>query len=177
MRDARGAPDREFERLFAEYGPSVRAWLAVRAPAGDADDLFQDVWTIFCRRWREWTPHPQAEAGDDRPVLSFLYRTCHLVLLAHRRVRSRRAMLPLEESPEPASDGLAERTRQIQIGECLSAARACCSDEDLAVLTAKLSGVPARDIARTLRITESAVDHRYRATVGRIRDRLSGASA
>jgi DNA-directed RNA polymerase specialized sigma24 family protein len=175
--DAPRVPDREFERLFAEYGPPVRAWLAVRAPAGDADDLFQDVWTIFYRRWQEWTPHPRAEAGDVRPVLSFLYRTCHLVLMAHRRVRAKKAMRPLDDSPEPAIDGQAERTRQIQLGECLTAARQCCSDEDLAVLTAKLSGVPARDIARTLQITESAVDHRYRATVGRIRNRLTGASA
>jgi len=60
----------------------------------------------------------------------------------------------------------------VQLGECLAAAKVSCTDQERAVLTAKLAGVPAREIARTLRITEAAVDHRFRNAVARIREHL-----
>lgn len=73
----------------------MRAWLALRADSA-ADDLFQDVWTVFYRRCREW--QHRAPMGDEsRPVLSFLFRTCHLTLRAHRRLRAARDAAPLEE--------------------------------------------------------------------------------
>lgn len=164
--------DEAFAHLFEEYGPLVLGWLRVRVDHASADDLFQDVWTIFCRRWREWQPQDTVDSADARPVLSFLFRTCHLVLMAHRRVARQRPTEPLGTAMEITLDGSAHITSQVQLGECLSAARATCSDEEVAVLAAKLAGVPAREIARTLGITEAAVDHRFRNAIARIRERL-----
>ena len=163
--------DDAFARLYETYGPIVHAWLVVRTRGADADDLFQDVWTIFCRRWREWKTESTA-AADARPVLAFLFRTCHLVLLAHRRIAQHRTMSPLNEWPHPIADGEREATTHVQLGECLAAAAECCTDEELAVFTAKLAGLRDRDIAHTLGLTEPAVDHRFRAVVTRIRERL-----
>ena len=166
-------PDGAFEQLYVQYGPLVHGWLAVRADAADADDLYQEVWAIFCRRWREWKPAAGLDVADARPVLSFLFRTCHLVLMAHRLMVRTRATEPIEDADPPAVDGHEVMTQRVQLGECLAAARACCTDEDRAVLTAKLSGVPAREIARTLGMTESAVDHRHRNAVASIREHLT----
>jgi DNA-directed RNA polymerase specialized sigma24 family protein len=166
------APDEAFAQLYRMYGPVVRTWLAVRA-GSFADDLFQDVWTIFYRRTREWEHRTEMTVEDARPVLSFLFRTCHLTLRAHRRLMMRRGDEPLESAREPALDGQLRAFEAIQLGECLTAASLHCSDEDCAVLTAKLAGVPGREIARTLGMTESAVDHRFRRVVERIREVLA----
>src|SRR5262245_11823620 len=144
----------------------------MRVDYASADDVIQDVWAIFCRRWREWDPKSGADAADARPVLSFLFRTCHLVLMAHRRITRERGACPLDDASSVTVDGSAHMVTQIQLGECLAAAKASCSDEEVAVLTAKLAGVPAREIARTLRITEVVVDHRFRNAIARIRERL-----
>lgn len=167
--------DDAFAQLFEEYGPVVLAWLRVRVDHASADDLFQEVWTIFCRRWREWQPQDTVDAADARPVLSFLFRTCHLVLMAHRRVARQREIRPLTDAMAITLDGSAHMTAKVRLGECLSAAKATCSDEEIAVLTAKLAGVSAREIARTLAITEAAVDHRFRSAIARIRERLTPA--
>jgi DNA-directed RNA polymerase specialized sigma24 family protein len=158
-----------FERLYDEYGSLVRAWLCARVDAAHADDLFQDVWGIFYRRWLEWERRPEFNTPDARPVLSFLFRTSHLVLQAHRRTATQRATAPLDRVDPPALNGYRVVVARIQLGECLEAARRHCSDEEVAVLTAKLSGVPAREIARTLQVTEAAVDHRFRRAIARIR--------
>jgi DNA-directed RNA polymerase specialized sigma24 family protein len=166
-------PEEAFARLYAAYARPVRAWLIVRAGAA-ADDLFQDVWTIFLRRCREWRHPPAADRDPDaRPVLGFLFRTCELVLLAHRRIQARRETSPLADAAHPTVDGQAHALRAIQLGECLDVARRHCSDTDCAVLMAKLAGVPAGEIARTLGLTHAAVDHRFRNTVARVREALS----
>jgi DNA-directed RNA polymerase specialized sigma24 family protein len=50
--------------------------------------------------------------------------------------------------------------------------RRICPLEEQEVLAAKLAGVPAREIARTLAITEAAVDHRFRGAIARLKRRL-----
>ena len=40
------------------------------------------------------------------------------------------------------------------------------------MLLAKLAGVPAREIARALGVSESVVDHRFRGALARLRARL-----
>jgi DNA-directed RNA polymerase specialized sigma24 family protein len=182
---ARGAltTDDAFVQLYEAYGPLVLTWLRVRVDDASAEDLFQDVWTIFCRRWREWDPtrlrqgyggqDAGADAEDARPVLSFLFRTCHLVLIAHRRIARQRDTRPLYAAAAVTVDGSMHLVSRLQLGECLAAAKASCTDEEVAVLTAKLAGVPAREIAQTLQVTEAAVDHRFRNAVARIRARLA----
>ena len=47
--------------------------------------------------------------------------------------------------------------------------------DELDVLLPKLAGVPAREIAQTLGITEPVVDHRFRNALARIRKGLGTA--
>ena len=169
---ARGelSADAAFERLHAAYAPSVRAWLLFRVRGTEADDLVQDVWTIFYHRWRRWEHRPEMTDPQARPVLSFLYRTCHFVLKGHRR-RARRE----EAADVDVADGEAGAERLIQgieVGRCLDRARRVCHSDELDVLFAKLSGVPAREIAQAKGLTESVVDHRFRTALGKLRASL-----
>lgn len=164
--------DAAFEQLHALYAPAVMGWLVLRVPAVEADDLFQDVWTVFYGRWRNWRHLPEMEAPDARPVLSFLYRTCHFVLHGHRR-RAPDVHEPLEavEIFDDAS-GPEKLLQQVEFGRCLRLAREICPPEELDVMLAKLAGVPAREIARTLAVSEAMVDHRFRNAVARLQKQL-----
>jgi len=161
--------DQAFERWHALYAPAVRAFVALRVRGPEADDLVQDVWTIFYQRWRRWEHRAEMEAAQARPVLSFLYRTCHFAVMGHRRRKH------LEEPPPETADGQAGEERVLrgaEAGRCLELARRILPAEELDVLLAKLAGVPAREIARAQGVTESVVDHRFRGGLARLRARL-----
>lgn len=116
-----------FVSLYRAYGQITRAWFAQRAPAADVDDLLQDVWSIFWGRWREWVPSEATATSDPRPVLTFLSRTCHLTLMAHRRLtgdgatRAIEATDPLVASPRAA-------TRDLESGELDDVIRAATQE-------------------------------------------------
>ncbi len=169
---ARGevSADESFEDLYRLYGPTVRAWLRVRVPPPVSDDLLQDVFLIFHARWGRWEFRPELEVEGARPVLSFLFRTCHFVLRGYRRKSGREESV---EGLDAADEGGPERlTRSVEAGRALELARRLCPTEELGVLLPKLAGVPAREIARTLGLSEPAVDHRFRSALGRIRKAL-----
>ena len=105
-----------FVSLYRAYGQITRAWFAQRVPAADVDDLLQDVWSIFWRRWREWVPSEGTATSDRRPVLSFLSRTCHLTLIAHRRLTGDGAIGSIE-TMEPLVAGPRAATRDVEPGE------------------------------------------------------------
>jgi DNA-directed RNA polymerase specialized sigma24 family protein len=161
--------DVAFDHLYALYAGPVMTWLRLRANPGAVDDLFQDVWRVFLGRWRHWQHRPEMDSPDARPVLSFLYRTCHFVL--RQRRRTERVMEPLGEVPNPSLNPEV-MARTVDFGRCLALAKELCSPEELDVLLAKLAGVRAREIARTLGVTEAVVDHRYRDAMVRLRRRL-----
>ncbi len=168
--------DEAFERLYRLYAPTILGWLAMRVHASDADDLFQDVWTVFCGRWRRWQFTPEMEAPEARPVLSFLFQTCHFVLQGHRRrmARPSHSLAGVEVTDD--AHGAEQLQWEVELGHCLGQARRVCPPEELDVLLAKLAGVPAREIARTLLITEPTVDHRFRNAVARLQKELAPAS-
>lgn len=172
---ARGdvSADVSFERLYAAYAGDVRAWFRMRLSTSEADDLFQDVWVIFHHRWRRWEFRPEMEAPGARPVLSFLYRTAHFVLQGHRRRQRARAEAPLEGVEPKGDSGVPELHRELEAGRCLDLARRVCPPEELDVLLPKLAGVAAREIGRTLGVTESVVDHRFRNALTRIKEGLA----
>lgn len=175
---ARGevSADAAFERLYALHHPAVRAFLRLRARAAEAEDLVQDVWMIFHHRWRRWEFRPEMEAAEARPVLSFLYRTCQFVLQGHWR-RAARAEEPIaDRDAADARQGAERLLRDVEVGRCLGLAREVCTPGELEVLLAKLAGVPAREIARGLGITEAVVDHRFRGSLERLRKRLRPAA-
>jgi len=159
--------DVSFEQLYALYQRPVYAWLSLRLPASDADDLAQDVWTIFYRRWQSWR-FPAELVREAKPVLSFLYRTCHLTLAAFRRMQERDRASDLEQAG-PVAAPIGSWQRDLEVRQCLAAAREACSSDELEILLGKMTGVPARAIARTLGLTESAVDHGYRRALAKTR--------
>jgi RNA polymerase sigma-70 factor, ECF subfamily len=174
---ARGelSADAGFERLHALYSPAVLAWLRLRLPRADAEDLQQDVWMVFYDRWRRWEFPPEMLAAEARPVLSFLFRTCHFVLKGHARRAAVRAEQPLDSAGEArASDG---GDSALELGRCLDLARRICPREEQEVLAAKLAGVPAREIAHALSISPAVVDHRFRGAIARLKRRLGAGRA
>jgi DNA-directed RNA polymerase specialized sigma24 family protein len=166
--------EESFERLYALHAKPVTAWVAVRVDAGQADDLMQDVWMIFFRRWQQWEFLPEMEVEGAKPVLSFLFRTCHLVLQGHRRRQQARAHEDVDSvDVADGTGGAAGLAERVEFGRCLQLAKEICTGEEQEVLLAKLAGVPAREIARTLGLSEPVVDHRFRDAVARLRQRLA----
>jgi DNA-directed RNA polymerase specialized sigma24 family protein len=176
---ARGgvSAERSFEEIHALYAPLVRAWLAFRLPAGEVEDLVQDVWLVFYGRWRGWEVRPEHAAPEAKPILSFLYRTCHFVLMGHRRRRAAFAPASLEglDTPDPR-ELPGPRLERLELGRCLGRMRAVCPEAEQHVVLAKLAGVPAREIARALGVTEPVVDHRFRGAVARLKKDLAHGS-
>jgi DNA-directed RNA polymerase specialized sigma24 family protein len=164
--------DVSFERLYAVYAPVVIGWLALRVEPNMVDDLFQDVWTVFYGRWRTWQRPPEMDIPEARPVLSFLFRTVHLVSKAHHRVRRVHESIDdqdiIDENTAPQ-----RLIETITFGQCLELARMYCSEEDLAIFTGKLAGLSAREIACTLELSEPTVDHRYRNALAHLREQLT----
>jgi DNA-directed RNA polymerase specialized sigma24 family protein len=165
-----------FECLYRIYAPVVIGWLAVRVESSVVEDLFQDVWTVFYRRWRAWQQQPELNTPAARPVLSFLFRTVHLATKAHRR--GLQAHEPIE-GLDPADRRAAPHRllERLTIGRCLEMVRTNCCPEDVEILAAKLAGVPAKEIARTLEISEPTVDHRYRNVLTYLRKELQSGRA
>ncbi len=166
--------DQAFERIHALYASAVRAFVGLRVRGPEADDVVQDVWTIFYQRFRRWEHRPEMDAEDAKPVLSFLYRTCRFAVIGHRRKALSAAKLDEATGPRTAADA---PWREAEAGRCLELARRLLSHEELDVLLAKLAGVPAREIARATGVTESVVDHRFRRGLGRLRARLGPKAA
>lgn len=164
--------DSAFETFYQEYGRTVSAWLAVRVDSAVVDDLAQDVWLIFYSRFRRWEFGVEAESAHARPVLSFLFRTCQFVARGHKRLASSRVVDPLEAPDEVAEGDRASMLRTLEATRALAIARSVCQETELDVLLAKLSGMSAREIAGTLSISESVVDHRYRNAITKLRKKL-----
>lgn len=160
----------EFYRLYA---PVVRGWLLLSVKRTEVDDLFQDIWIIFYRRWQQWQFLPEMDVPEARPIASFLYRTFRFALEGHRR-RAMKSSQSLDGMDVPDQGEESERLlRQVELGRCLDLARTICSAQELEILLAKLAGVPARDIARSLSVSESVVDHRFRQVILRLQKRLA----
>lgn len=172
---ARGeiSADDAFERLYLEYGRIVSAWLSFRVDRVHVDDLSQDVWLIFYSRFRQWAFGTERESSEARPVLSFLFRTASFVARGHRRLAAVRLRDPERDTSEqPAPRGAREIQRAAEAERCLALAERACSEDELEVLSGKLVGLSARDIATGLGITEAVVDHRYRTALERLRGQL-----
>jgi RNA polymerase sigma factor (sigma-70 family) len=164
--------DVAFEEFYALYTSIVRGWAIISARREDAEDICQDVWIIFYTRWCSWRFFPEMEADDARPILSFLYRTFRFSVEGYRRRALRKH--ELLDDVEVIGVSLAEDQliRGIELNRCLDAARKLFSPDEIDILLAKLSGIPAREIAANLAITEAAVDHRFRNSVARLQKHI-----
>ena len=62
--------------------------------------------------------------------------------------------------------------RKLEATRALAIAKSVCAENEVDVLVARLSGMSAREIAATLSVTESVVDHRYRSALSKLRKKL-----
>jgi DNA-directed RNA polymerase specialized sigma24 family protein len=159
--------EESFRVLYDLYGRSVLGWLLVRAPHDQADDLFQEIWSTFYLRWRNWEFRDEVSCDDAKPVLSFLFRTAAFAWKGHRR----------KQRPVESLDGLeappSELDQKVELGQCLDLASEICSPEEVEVIVARLSGMSGIEVAQALGITEAIADHRYRGAIARLR-RIKG---
>src|SRR5262245_37087939 len=161
--------EESFRELYDLYGRNVFSWLLVRVPRDQAEDLFQEVWTTFLVRWRDWDFRQDLAISEARPVLSFLFQTASFMWKGHLRKHGRSEPLP-EEEMEPAVH--TQMDARVELGRCLDLAAKICTSEEIEVLVARLTGVSGTEIAQALGISEAVVDHRYRDAIGRLRRRL-----
>jgi RNA polymerase sigma factor (sigma-70 family) len=164
--------DVAFEEFYSLYISIVRGWAIIGARREDADDICQDVWIIFYRRWCSWRFLPEMEADDARPILSFLYRTFRFSVEGYRRKALRKYELLDDVEAVSVSPVEEQLIRGIELNRCLEVARKLFSPDEIDILLAKLSGISAREIAATLAITEAAVDHRFRNSVARLQKHI-----
>jgi RNA polymerase sigma-70 factor (ECF subfamily) len=78
------------EELVALHGPALQVHLRRYVPAGDADDLLQEVWLRVWQRARQWD-------GRGRPLAWLLVIATNLAL---NHLRRRRETVPLEAFPD-----------------------------------------------------------------------------
>jgi len=163
--------EESFRELYDLYGRNVFSWLLVRVPRDQAEDLFQEVWTTFLVRWRDWNFRPDLAVPEARPVLSFLFQTAALMWKGHLRKDRRSAPLPEEPEVEPAVH-THDLEARVELGRCLDLAAKICTAEEIEVLVARLTGLSGAEIAQALGLSEPVVDHRYRDAISRLRRRL-----
>jgi len=161
--------EESFRELYDLYGRNVFSWLLVRVPRDQAEDLFQEVWTTFLVRWRDWDFREDLAISEARPVLSFLFQTALFMWKGHLRKHGRCEPLP-EEEMEPAVH--TQMDARVELGRCLDLAAKICTSEEIEVLVARLTGLSGAEIAQALGISEAVVDHRYRDAIGRLRRHL-----
>lgn len=102
-------------RLWAEFAPPLRRFVARRAPAGvDADDLVQDVFVRVIR-------HLGSLRGTDRPE-AWLFQIARNALRDALRARLRRdgRTDPLDVDLPMADDADAERAAEVELAPCLT---------------------------------------------------------
>ena len=144
--------------------------LRVRGP--EADDLLQDVWTIFYQRWRRWEHRPEMEAVGrqaraELPVPHLPVRGDGPPAEGAARGRDARSGGAAARRAPTPSCGRAEAGRCLELARRLlrpEPSSTCCSPSWPACR-------PARS-RETLGVSESVVDHRFRGALARLRARL-----
>jgi RNA polymerase sigma-70 factor (ECF subfamily) len=143
----------EFEQLYADHAPAIRAYVRRRAPADVVDDVVSDVFLVCFRRLQEVPEH----------ALPWLYAVARNTLANERRRRARHAHLPSEIAfePEPVGDSV------------LAAAFAELSDVDREVLRlVAWEGLSLREAATVLDCSAVACRVRYHRAKTRLAHRL-----
>ena len=153
-----------FRALYREHHPTVRRYLAARAPTSQVDDLAAETFLIAWRRAREMPPH----------ALPWLLNVA-AKLLANQRRRTDRADALVErlarvsrlDDPDAAA-AVERRSERLAVLHAL--ARLSPSDRELMLLSV-WDGLRAREIAVVLGVNPVAT----RTRLSRARRRLEHA--
>jgi len=151
-------------RLWEEFGPPLRGFLARRVPPGiEADDLLQDVFLRVIR-------HVGSLRSADRPE-AWLFQIARNALRDSLRTRLRRdgRTDALESDPPAEPDAAAERAAEAELAPCLTAMVGRLREPYRTAITlTSLQGVTQADAARQAGISISGMKSR----VQRGRDQL-----
>jgi RNA polymerase sigma factor (sigma-70 family) len=155
VRNPEDAPPRWFTEEVLPHEAALRAWLVSRfGPSCEVDDLVQETYARLLRAGT--APRPGA-------AKSFLFATARNLAVDQLRHRDVLAFEPIAESHEShvleEKPGIAETVGHRQELELLTAAIQSLPDRCRQVLTLrKIYGVPQKEIAAQLGISEHTVE-------------------
>jgi len=155
MSDADRERTRWFLRTILPHEPALRGWLSRAAPSGmDPEDVIQEAYTILAElETVEGIRHPKA----------YLFQVARSVIMRHvRRARivSIHAVDDLERLDHPDDDASPEQ-RTIDRDELRQLARAIAAmplKTREAFVLRRVRGLPQREIAARMRISENTVE-------------------
>lgn len=163
---------RWFETEVLPHEPALRAWLRAKFPAlGDIDDVVQETHTRLLRLRREDPLRPHAV----KPLLFTTARNLALDILRRRQIVPMEA-LPADDAIAFADDtpGIGESVSRRQELVLLAAAIQSLPDRCRQILTLrKIYGLPQKEIARQLGISEHTVEAQVGVGVRRCAEYLS----
>lgn len=155
-------------RLWAEFGPSLRAFLRRRVPAGvDADDLVQDVFLRVIRRLATLR-------STDRPE-AWLFQIARNGLRDALRARLRRdgRTDALDGDVAAAPDPAADRAAEAELAPCLTGfINRLPEPYRTAITLTSLQGWSQADAARHLGLSNSGMKSRVQRARAQLRDLL-----
>ena len=164
-------PKEVFTRLFDEYAPSLRGYLAGRAGVHVADDLVAETFVIALRRRASYDP-------ERAPVRGWLYGIATNLLRSHRRQEVRGFELTARAAAE---DRPTESHDAVVAGQVDAAARlrtiaaelAALSEEDRDVLLlTSWAGLEPAEVAEAIGVPASTVRSRLHRVRHRLQDLL-----
>ena len=163
---------RWFETEVLPHEPALRAWLRARFPSlGDVDDLVQESHARILRLRRQ----DPLRSHAVKPLLFTTARNLALDILRRRQVVPLEA-LPADESSAFADDapGIGETVGRRQELVLLAEAIQALPDRCRQILTLrKIYGLPQKEIARQLGISEHTVEAQVGVGVRRCAEYLS----
>lgn len=153
-----------FERLYAQFAPSLAALATRIIGAQNADDLVHDV---FVEAWRDADRY-DPERGSVRVWLTVRLRSRALDRLRKQKRRGHAVTLDVEGESlgyEPEEDGAPPDRRRVQ-----SAVRKLPTDQRNVLLLSYFQGLSSSEIAEELEIPQGTVKSRVAAAMRKLRD-------
>ncbi len=153
-----------FTELYSRIAPAVAAWVSVRVTAGggsglgiEAEDLMQEVWRAALEDLNRF----EREKGSFR---AWIFGISRNVLLGQVRRRYRRPDARAKDVPSDVPDAVTSISRRAARDEVVTRLVEIVrrlDDADRAIVGCQLEGLPHRETAELLGITEAAARKRW----------------
>ena len=162
---------RAFEALYTKHkGPLYRYVLRSVKTAGEAEELFQDIWMRAIEARSRYAPQAK--------FTTWLYTIAHNRLVDHWRARGLAIVSPDEgdETPEPAAPPSSEPHMQLEARQALERLSAAIAALPLAqretFLLHQEGGLGVVEIARATGTNEEAAKSRLRYAMNKLKEAI-----